>query len=113
MYFLCYYHDISVKYIQVGNVYKVFYQTDALDQGGGMTAHSFGYTIVTIMAAVVRSLLNDVTDIFIHDDVTFSGEIFTDPTGDTPVPGNPLDPSLTPIPHAIQLFQKVMLKYVG
>ena len=112
MYFLCYYHDISVKYIQVGNVYKVFYQTDALDQGEGMAAHSFGYTIVTIMAAAVRSLLNDVTDIFIHDDVTFGGEVFTDPTGATHIPGNPLDPSLTPIPHAIQLFQAAMLKYM-
>ena len=112
MYFLCYYHDVSVKFIQVGNVYKVFYQTDALDQGEGMAAHSFGYTIVTIMAAAVRSLLNDVTDIFIHDDVTFGGEIFTDPTGDTPVPRDPFDPSLTPIPHAIQLFQKAMLKYM-
>ena len=75
-----------------------------------MAAHSFGYTIVTIMAAAVRSLLNDVTDIFIHDDVTFGGEIFTDPTGATHIPGNPLDPSLTPIPHAIQLFQATMLK---
>ena len=112
MYFLCYYHDISVKYIQVGNVYKIFYQTDALDQGEGMAAHSFGYTIVTIMAAAVRELLNDVTDIFIHDDVTFSGEVFTDPTGATPIPSNPLDPSLTPIPHAIQLFQSAMLKYM-
>ena len=112
MYFLCYYHTISVKYIQVGNEYKVFFQTDALDQGEAMTAHSFGYTIVTIMAAAVRNLLNDVSDIFIHDDVTFGGEVFTDPKGATPIPGNPLDPSLTPIPHAIQLFQKAMLKYM-
>jgi hypothetical protein len=110
MYFLCYYHTISVKYIQVGNAYKVFFQTDALDQGEAMAAHSFGYTIVTIMAAAVRHLLNDIDDIFIHDDVTFSGKIFTDPTGATPMPGNPFDPSLTPIPHAIQLFQKTMLK---
>ena len=72
-YFLAYYSEAGLTYIQVGKGFKLHLQWDGLDQEEALALHAFGFTLGIVLQKYLLPRVPEIVLTLVHDDTTLAG----------------------------------------